>query len=115
MEEHLHIDWEADMIGRDRIVTLQNKRLKSLLDRAWKHVPFYQRIWKERGFSPDQVKGIEDVAKQMGLDPQKDFKVRVSLHTAEPLTSEMRHEIQTLWGFKAYDNYGSVETGAPHL
>lgn len=253
MEEHLHIDWESDMISRDRIITLQDKRLTSLLDRAWKHVPFYQRIWKERGFSPDQVRGIEDVAKipfvtkkdiadsmerfppfgdyqgdfpairaqastgstgkpkpifhtqqdweniaslwarrlraqgvgsrdiaqiafaytlfivgftsteglmklgalvvptgsgavtpserqlqtahdwgttvfgctgsymlrladvakQMGLDPQKDFKVRVSFHTAEPLTSEMRHEIQTLWGCKAYDNYGSVETGAP--
>ena len=253
MEEHVHIDWEADRIGRDRIIAIQEQRLKDLLIRGWKHVPFYQRIWKQYGFSPDQVKSFDhldripfvtkkdisesmekfppfgdyqgdfpavrvqastgstgkpkpifhtrndwdniaalwarrlrahgigsqdivqiafaytlfivgftsteglmklgamvvptgsgamtpserqlqiahdwgvtvfgctgsyllhlaEVAKQMGFEPRKDFNLRISFHTAEPLTSEMRKEIQEIWGCKAYDDYGSVETGAP--
>lgn len=56
---------------------------------------------------------LADVAKEMGLDPRKDFKIRVSFHTAEPLTEEMRAAIEEAWGCKAYNNWGSVETGAP--
>lgn len=56
---------------------------------------------------------LAEVAREMGLDPRKDFKIRVSFHTAEPLTEEMRGEIEDAWGCKAYNNWGSVETGAP--
>ena len=253
MGERVRIDWKSEKVSRDRLVTIQEELLKGLLKRAWERIPFYKRIWKQHGFTPDQVRGIEDVsripfitkkdiaesmeqfppfgdyqgdfhairlqastgstgkpkpifhtrsdwenitslwarrlraqgigekdiaqiafaytlfivgftsteglmklgamvvpagsgavtpssrqlqiahdwgvtvfgctgsymlhlaeiAEQMGLDPRKDFKLRVSFHTAEPLTSEMRREIESLWGCKAYDNYGSVETGAP--
>ncbi len=56
---------------------------------------------------------LTDVAKQAGMDPRKDFKVRISIHAAEPLTESMRQEIQSEWGCKTYDTYGSVETSAP--
>ena len=56
---------------------------------------------------------LTDVAEQAGMDPSKDFKIRISIHAAEPLTESMRQEIQSKWGCKAYDTYGSVETGAP--
>jgi phenylacetate-CoA ligase len=56
---------------------------------------------------------LGEVAKQMKLDPRNDFKIRISFHTAEPLTPEMRSDIQDMWGCKAYNNYGSVETGSP--
>ncbi|OPY79112.1 MAG: Phenylacetate-coenzyme A ligase [Syntrophorhabdus sp. PtaU1.Bin153] len=252
-EEHVRIDWTSEKMSRDDILKFQQKRLKALLNRAWEHVPFYRRIWKEHGFSPDQVKSVEDiikvpfitkkdiadsmvqfppfgdyqgdfpvirvqastgstgkpkpifhtrndwenitslwarrlsaqgigskdivqiafaytlfivgftstegvmktgamvvptgsgavtpserqlqtahdwgvtafgctgsymlrladVAKKMGFDTKRDFKVRVSFHTAEPLTEEMRTDIEKIWGCRAYNNYGSVETGAP--
>jgi phenylacetate-CoA ligase len=253
MKEHLTVDSISEKIDHAQLAALQEERLKTLLKRAWEHVPFYRRIWQERGFAPDAVKGLEDisriptvtkmdivesldrfppfgdyqgdlpavrvqastgstgkpkpifhtrndwenitslwarrlraqgigscdivqmafaytlfiagftstegvmklgalvvptgsgavtpserqlqimrdwgvtvvgctgsymlrlseVARQMGMEPRKDFKVRVSFHTAEPLTEEMRAEIQEVWGCRAYDNYGSVETGAP--
>ena len=56
---------------------------------------------------------LAEVAKQVGLDCRKDFSVRLSIHCAEPLTEAMRQEIQSSWLCKTYDNYGSVETGAP--
>ena len=56
---------------------------------------------------------LAEVAREMGFDPRKDFKVRVGFHTAEPLTEDMRAEIEESWGCKAYNNWGSVETGAP--
>ncbi len=56
---------------------------------------------------------LADVAGQAGMDPGKDFKIRITIHCAEPLTESMRQEIQTKWACKTYDTYGSVETGAP--
>lgn len=56
---------------------------------------------------------LADVAHSMGLDPRRDFKVRLSIHTSEPLTESSRRAIEERWGVKAYDNFGSVETGAP--
>jgi phenylacetate-CoA ligase len=56
---------------------------------------------------------LADVAERMGYDLKKDFKIRVMFHTAETLTEEMRARIEAKWGCKSYNNYGSVETGAP--
>lgn len=250
---HIGMDKKTEKLSRDELANIQGERLKSLLSRAWLHIPFYQRMWKRNGFSPEKVKDLQDVikipfvtkkdvaesmeqfppfgdyqgafhsiriqastgstgkpkpifhtrndwenistlwarrlraqgigstdivqiafaytlfivgftstegamklgalvvptgsgavtsserqmqlahdwdvtvfgctgsymlhlgevAKQMKLDPRNDFKIRVSFHTAEPLTPEMRQEIQNTWGCKAYNNYGSVETGSP--
>jgi phenylacetate-CoA ligase len=253
MELRCKIDWKKEDFSREEILKIQDERLKALLKRAWEHVPFYQQIWKQHGFAPEDVKSVADivkvpfvtkkdisdsieqfppfgdfqgdfhavrvhtstgstgkpkpifhtqndwdniaslwarrlraqgigpgdivqiafaytlfivgftsteglmklgalvvptgsgavtpserqiqiahdwgvtvfgctgsymlhlaeVAKQMKLDPRNDFKIRVSFHAAEPLTPEMRRDIQDIWGCKAYDNYGSVETGSP--
>jgi len=56
---------------------------------------------------------LADVAEKMGYDPKKDFNIRVMFHTAETLTEEMRSRIEAKWGCKSYNNYGSVEIGAP--
>ncbi|MBI4526669.1 MAG: AMP-binding protein [Deltaproteobacteria bacterium] len=56
---------------------------------------------------------LADVAERIGMDPRRDFKVRVVCHTAEPMTEAARRSIEHKWGVEAYDNFGSVETGAP--
>ena len=56
---------------------------------------------------------LAEVAKQHGLDPRKDFRIRVMYHTGEPLVEETRRQIEATWGCASYNNYGSVETGAP--
>lgn len=56
---------------------------------------------------------LAEVAREMGVDPAHDFHFRLMFHTAEPLTEEVRREIERRWRCRSYDNYGSVETGAP--
>ncbi|MDO9535347.1 MAG: AMP-binding protein [Bacillota bacterium] len=56
---------------------------------------------------------LAEVAEEMGYDLKKDFKIKAMFHTAESLTEEMRDRIEGKWGCKSYNNYGSVETGAP--
>lgn len=50
-------------MSRGELSAVQAKRLKGVLHRVWAHVPFYRRIWKDRGFSPEEVKGLEDITK----------------------------------------------------
>ena len=56
---------------------------------------------------------LADVAEAMGYDTRRDFHLRRTFHTAEPLTDATRQRIQERWNVKSFDNYGSVETGAP--
>jgi phenylacetate-CoA ligase len=56
---------------------------------------------------------LADVAERLRMDLKKDFKLRIGIHTAESMTEAARRSIEGRWGIKAYDNFGSVETGAP--
>lgn len=56
---------------------------------------------------------LASVAEENGFDLKRDFNIRVMYHTGEPLVEETRTRIEELWGCKSYNNYGSVETGAP--
>jgi len=63
--------------------------------------------------TPSYVLHLADVAEKMGMDLRKDFRLRVTSHTAEPMTEASRQALEARWGVKAYDSFGSVETGAP--
>jgi phenylacetate-CoA ligase len=56
---------------------------------------------------------LASAAREHGYDPRTDFAFRVMYHTGEPLVEETRRQIEAAWGVKSYNNYGSVETGAP--
>jgi len=63
--------------------------------------------------TPSYILHLADIAERMGMDLKRDFKLRIGSHTAEPMTEAARRSIESRWGIKAYDNFGSVETGAP--
>ena len=63
--------------------------------------------------TPSYVLHLADVAERAGLDLKRDFKLRLGIHTAEPMSEAARRAIEGRWGIRAYDNFGSVETGAP--
>lgn len=63
--------------------------------------------------TPSYVLHLADVAEKAGFDLRRDFKLRVTCHTAEALSEPARRGIEERWGVVAYDNFGSVETGAP--
>jgi phenylacetate-CoA ligase len=54
---------ESQWWPRDKIIELQNKRLRQLVKYAYKNVPYYRRIFDERGLKPSDIKGVEDLAK----------------------------------------------------
>jgi phenylacetate-CoA ligase len=63
--------------------------------------------------TPSYVLHLADVAEGTGLNLKRDLKLRLGIHTAEPMTDAARRAIEARWDIKAYDNFGSVETGAP--
>lgn len=65
--------------------------------------------------TPSYALHIGEVAKQMGLDPAKDLKVRIGLVGGEGMTEPMRQEMYKIWGneFKVTQNYGMSELIGP--
>jgi phenylacetate-CoA ligase len=45
-----------------RLKRLQLARLRALLQHAAQHVPYYRRLFRERGFAPDDLRSLEDIA-----------------------------------------------------
>ena len=56
---------------------------------------------------------LAEVAEQEGFVPHQDLSFKLMFHTGEPLPESTRRALEDRWGCEAYDNYGSVETGAP--
>jgi phenylacetate-CoA ligase len=63
--------------------------------------------------TPSYVLHLADISERAGLDLKRDFKLRLTCHTAEALSEPARRAIEERWGVEAFDNFGSVETGAP--
>jgi len=63
--------------------------------------------------TPSYVLHLADVAEQQGYNLRKDFRLARTIHTSEAMTEPARRAIEERWGVEAFDNFGSVETGAP--
>lgn len=65
--------------------------------------------------TPSYALHIGEVAKQMGIDPSKDLKVRIGLFGGEGMTEPMRQEMYKIWGsdMKVTQNYGMSELIGP--
>jgi phenylacetate-CoA ligase len=50
--------------------------------------------------------------REAGIDP-RDLNLKVGLFGGEPWTENMGHQIESLWGIKATDNYGLSEVIGP--
>ncbi|MEL6253563.1 MAG: AMP-binding protein [Bacteroidota bacterium] len=54
---------EIETLPLEKLRRLQNERLQELLNRQYNHVPFYKKIFDERGIKPSDIKGVEDLHK----------------------------------------------------
>ena len=61
--------------------------------------------------TPTYAAHMIDVAKASGIDLVKDTSVRIITMAGEPLTMPAKEKIEKGWGARAYDTYGSTETG----
>lgn len=63
--------------------------------------------------TPSYSLHIAEVAEENGLDPAKDFKLRLGLFGAESWSEEMRRSIEKRWGIAAHEHYGLTELIGP--
>ncbi len=79
-----------------------------------------RQIWFMREFGTTVIHVLPSYAlrlsmhvRELGLDPRKDFKLRMAYVGAEPHTEETRRKIEETWGIKAYNSYGLSEMCGP--
>ncbi|HNY34789.1 MAG TPA: phenylacetate--CoA ligase [Methanothrix soehngenii] len=52
-----------ELMERKELQELQLERLRSVVEKVFKNVPFYQRKFKEAGITPQDIRSLEDVSK----------------------------------------------------
>jgi phenylacetate-CoA ligase len=67
------------------------------------------------GCTPSYSLHIAEVAEENGLNPSKDFKLRLGVFGAESWSNEMRSNIEKRWGIVAYEHYGLTEIIGPGI
>jgi len=63
--------------------------------------------------TPSYSLHIAEVAEENGLNPSKDFKLRLGVFGAEAWSDEMRNNIEKRWGIAAHEHYGLTELIGP--
>ena len=76
------------------------------------------RVMREMGSTilcctPSYAMHIADTAISMGIDPAREFHLRVGIHGAEAFSDQFRANLEEKLGYKAYDVYGLTEIMGP--
>jgi phenylacetate-CoA ligase len=90
--------------SRDELVEFQSARLRRIARHAWTHVPFYRALFDRAGVRPEDVRGVEDLARMpivekaelrrqplpeiaaRGVDPERLLARHTSGSTGRPFT-----------------------------
>ncbi len=54
---------EIELASREELTALQNERLVKQVQHVWDNVPYYRKKMEEKGVSPADIKGIDDLHK----------------------------------------------------
>ena len=65
-------------MSRDELHALQNERFLTLMKRGWE-IPFYQRLWGEKGIQPSDISSLADIDKLPVYD-KSDLMASVNAH-----------------------------------
>ena len=65
-------------MSRDELHALQNERFLTLMKRGWE-IPFYQRLWGEKGIQPGDISSLADIDKLPVYD-KSDLMASVNAH-----------------------------------
>ncbi len=60
-----HLAWlkKTQWLSHSEIEALQNKKLRALVRHAYRNVPYYHRLFKTLGLTPDDIRRKEDLSK----------------------------------------------------
>lgn len=94
-------------LGRENILAFQNRQLRRLITHAYKNVPYYRRLFDQKGLKPDDIRSVADLSAipitskkdlqslpsedvvALGLDPKHLITHTTSGSSGEPFT--LRH------------------------
>ena len=68
---------EIETMPREQLKALQSERLVKQVKHVWDNVPYYRKKMEEKGVTPDDIKGIEDL-------PKLPFVTKADLRDAYP-------------------------------
>lgn len=54
---------KLELMERKELEELQLQRLKSVVEKVYKNVPFYEKKFKQAGITPEDIKSLKDLAK----------------------------------------------------
>ena len=52
-----------ELMAREELEALQLRRLKSVAEKVYKNVPFYQKKFQEAGVAPEEIKSLADISR----------------------------------------------------
>jgi len=52
-----------ELMAREELEALQLRRLKSVAEKVYKNVPFYQKKFQEAGVAPEDIKSLADISR----------------------------------------------------
>ena len=58
-----YFDEAIETASREEILKIQDRGLKDAVKRVWDNVPYYRKKMEEKGLTPDDIKGREDLYK----------------------------------------------------
>lgn len=65
-------------VSRDALFAMQDKQFRHLMKRGWQ-IPFYQRLWGDRGVEPGDIGGLADIARLPAYD-KSDLMASIEMH-----------------------------------
>jgi phenylacetate-CoA ligase len=65
-------------MSRDELFAIQDAQFRRLMERGWQ-VPFYCRLWGEKGIEPGDIRGLEDITKLPVYD-KSDLMASIAEH-----------------------------------
>ena len=54
---------EIECAPREEILKIQDRKLVEQVKHVWENVPYYRKKMEEKGLTPDDIKGVEDLHK----------------------------------------------------
>ena len=99
--ESLILIKKSESMSDAEIKDLQYKKLKKIINYAWKYVPFYKQYWGQHGFSPEHFNCIADISLIPFID-----KTTVRTFSDEFLSRKYSKKILT-------KSYSGGTTGVP--
>ena len=54
---------EIETAPREKILEMQNEKIIRQVRHVWEHVPYYRHLMEEKGVTPEDIHGVEDIRK----------------------------------------------------